>query len=155
MKKDQEMTAEEWIRYCFAVQTGAVQTGADDLMDMTPDDVPLLQKKIFRTKNGQEFGSMEFEHDDEGRIIRRTTSFGGIKKTREFSYDAKGRLKAAKLNGWLSEAYDYGSRGERVKELVGTRYMYNASAQLAKQATPRGDISFVYDAKGSGPKIDS
>ena len=142
MKKNEVMSNEEWIKYSYAVQTGA-----DDIMDMTPDYAPAFQKKIFTTKNGKEFGSMELSRDSEGRVIKRTTTFGGTKNTREFTYDAKGRLGSVKVNGWLSEAYDYGSRGERVKEVIGTRYMYNASSQLAKMATPKGNTNFAYDAK--------
>lgn len=142
MKKTEEMSNEEWIQYSYSVQTGA-----NDTIDMTPDHLPAAQKTIFTTTSGKEFGSMELRRDSEGRVSKQITTFGKVKMIRDFTYDAKGRLETVKANGRLSEAYDYGSRGERVKELIGTRYTYNAASQLAKVTTPKGNTTFAYDAK--------
>ncbi|MEZ0576198.1 RHS repeat domain-containing protein [Halodesulfovibrio aestuarii] len=127
---------------------GIAQAGADDRMDMTPDNAPKYQQTEFTTEKGTVFGVMELFRNDEGQIIQCTTIIGHKKNITEYAYDNKGRLAAVKTNGVLTEQYRYGSRGERLQELNGTRYVYNYSSQLEQMRSPNGSKTFVYDEKG-------
>lgn len=150
----QAMTTEEFMRNeVFQQPTtmkkrSVAQAGADDKIDMTPDNAPQYQKTEFTTQKGTVYGAMELFRNNEGQITQCDTIFGTKKKVTEYIYDHKGRLVAVKTNGLLTEQYRYGSRGERLQELNGTRYVYNHSSQLEQMRTSRGSIAVVYDDKG-------
>lgn len=151
----QAMTTEEFMRNeVFRQPTtnmrkrGVAQAGADDKIDMTPDNAPKYQKLEFVTQKGAVFGVMKLFRNNKGQITQNDTIFGNKKKIIEYAYDNKGRLVAVKTNGLLTEQYRYGSRGERLQELSGTRYVYNHSSQLEQMRSPNGSITFIYDEKG-------
>ncbi|WP_066857001.1 RHS repeat domain-containing protein [Halodesulfovibrio spirochaetisodalis] len=124
------------------------QAGADDKIDMTPDNILKYQRTDFATPKGIVFGVMELFRNDEGQITRCNTIFNHKKKVLEYAYDNKGRLAAVKTDGVLSEQYQYGSRGERLWELNGTRYVFNYLSQLEQVRSLKGNITFVYDDRG-------
>ena len=150
----QAMSTEEFMRdEVFQQPTtmrkrGIAQAGADDKMDMTPDDAPKYQKTVFATQNGIVFGEMELFRNNEGQITQCSTIFSNKKKLTEYAYDNKGRLVSVRNNGVLAEQYRYGSRGDRLQELNGTRYVYNYSSQLEQMRSPKGNTTFVYDDRG-------
>lgn len=131
------------------VGKGAVpQRGADDRMDMTPDSAPKYQMTEFRTRQGFVFGVMELFRNAEGQITQRNALFGKKKSIVEYGYDEQGRLTAVRMNGFLTEQYRYGARGERLQELSGARYVYNYSSQLEQVRTSNGSNAFIYDQQG-------
>ena len=158
MQQVRAMSAEEFLRKevfrqptkrTVGVGKGVVpQRGADDRMDMTPDSVPKYQKIEFRTREGVIFGVMELFRNAEGQIAQRNALFGKKKNIVEYGYDEQGRLTAVRMNGFLTEQYNYGVRGERLQELNGARYVYNYSSQLEQVRTPNGNIVFAYDQQG-------
>ncbi|MFA9393535.1 MAG: RHS repeat domain-containing protein [Halodesulfovibrio sp.] len=157
MQQVRAMSTEEFLRKevfrqptkrTAGVGKGAVpQRGADDRMDMTPDSAPKYQKTEFRTRQGVVFGVMELFRNAEGQITQRNALFGK-KNIVEYGYDEQGRLTAVRMNGFLTEQYNYGARGERLQELNGARYVYNYSSQLEQVRTPNGNIAFAYDQQG-------
>ncbi|MCG8529819.1 MAG: RHS repeat-associated core domain-containing protein [Desulfovibrionales bacterium] len=159
MQQPKAMTTEEFLRKEVFKQpttrTGRIgkktiaQAGADDKLDMTPDNAPKYQRTEFATSKGTTFGVMELFRNNEGQIIQCNTVFGNNKKILEYAYDDKGRLLAVKTNGVITEQYRYGSRGERLQEINGTQYVYNHSSQLEQIHSSKGNTSFVYDDKGS------
>lgn len=124
------------------------QAGGDDRVDMTPNNAPKYQRTEFATPKGTVFGIIELFRNNEGQITQCSTIFSNKKKMIEFAYDNKGRLTAVKTNGLLTEQYQYGSRGERLQELNGTRYVYNYSSQLEQMRSPKEHTNLVYDDRG-------
>lgn len=157
--RNQPMSTEDFLRSDVFGQSakqvatesdGAIaQRGADDVKDITPSTALKFQQENFITKTGCTFGRMELYRNQEGQIVSRSTVFEGKTIITEYSYDEKGRLKNVMQDGVCTEHYSYGSCGERLQELNGTRYVYNHSSQLEQVISPRERIFFSYDERGN------
>ncbi|SIN97477.1 RHS repeat domain-containing protein [Halodesulfovibrio marinisediminis] len=157
--RNQSMSTEEYLRNDVFGQSakhsaiergGAIaQRGADDVKDITPSTALKFQQEQFITKTGYTFGRMELHRNQEGQVVSRSTTFEDKTIIVEYSYDQKGRLNNVMQDGLCTERYRYGSRGERLQELNGTRYVYNHSSQLEQLISPRERIYFSYDERGN------
>ena len=113
---------------------------------------------------------VEVERRPDGIIAAKQEREGTRTDCWEYRYDDDGRLEQAVLNGQTVEAYEYGPRGERVREATITTgmawrsldydrrgqliragrmaYQYNATGQLCAMQHPRGTTHMRYGESG-------
>ena len=117
---------------------------------------------------GSDHYTYQLTRDDLGRIVRKVESFGGIARTYEYGYDARGRLTDVSIDGVFAEGYEYDANGNRTALLRpgqrieaeydaqdrlirfgDTQYAYTANGELWLKIEPGGITRYEYDVFGN------
>ena len=102
------------------------------------------------TVSGQQIGSWNLARDDNGRIVQKTETGGGISSTYVYIYDSMGRLLTVTKDGSLVEEYAYDANGARIYEMnafrgiAGKNYSYSDEDHLLTAGT----VTYSYDLDG-------
>ncbi|MEW6429286.1 MAG: RHS repeat-associated core domain-containing protein [Thermodesulfobacteriota bacterium] len=107
---------------------------------------------------GQQISDWNLTHDDAGRIVQRNETVAGTAATRQYEYDAAGRLLKVFSDGVPTEEYRYGANNARTYEMntgrgiAGRTYAYSVEDHLlsAGSATYQFDVDGFLASKTEG-----
>jgi RHS repeat-associated protein len=94
--------------------------------------------------------SWNHSRDNNGRIIQRAETVGGVTANYSYTYDSMGRLLTVTKDGALTEEYRYNENGTRIYEMntlrgiSGTNFEYSDEDHLLTA----GNIQYEYDLDG-------
>jgi len=102
------------------------------------------------TVGGQNATSWALTRDNNGRIVSKTETIGGVNASFVYTYDSMGRLLTVTKDGNQVEAYNYDLSGTRISEtnslrgITGRAFSYSDEDHLLTA----GSVTYAYDLDG-------
>lgn len=100
--------------------------------------------------SGENLSSWNLTRDNNGRIVQKTDTVGGVASDYVYTYDSVGRLLMVTKSGVLVEEYQYGPNGTRIYEtntlrgISGRVFTYSEEDHLLTA----GDVTYQYNEDG-------
>ena len=93
--------------------------------------------------------TMEFQKNQQGKIVSLEDQQNGRPFTKEFQYNCGKELASVRENGKLMELYEYNQSGFRTKDTIFSRNIINRQHKYyLYQLVQAGDTTFSYDQDG-------